>query len=416
MNWLYNTAINLYACGAKIAAIKSRKISQMIQGQKETLEKLPSLFKDGDNPIWIHAASLGEFEQGRTLIEQVKEKFPEKKILLTFFSPSGYEVRKNYDKVDAVAYLPFDKPENAAKFVECVKPSMAIFVKYEFWGNYIQTLRKHNIPVYIISAIFRPKQIFFRPGGGFMRDILRCYKHLFVQDQASAELLASIGIENVTVAGDTRFDRVTQIVSSPTPIAGIERLCGGKGVDIIFGSSWHADEIHYTAWLNSNPDVTFIIAPHEFNDHRLNLLKSSIKQGKILFLSEYEKIFTTTGKAPEVRGLIIDSFGKLSTIYRYGKIAYIGGGFGAGIHNINEAAVYGMPIVFGPKYSKFKEAKDLISLGGAFSVSSTSETAKTLTLLTTDHKHRTDAAEIARAYIKRNLGATNIIFKHIFGV
>ena len=247
-----------------------------------------------------------------------------------------------------------------------------------------------------------------------MRDVLRCYKHLFVQDQASAELLASIGIENVTVAGDTRFDRVTQIVSSPTPIAGIERLCGGKGVDIIFGSSWHADEIHYTAWLNNNPDATFIIAPHEFNDHRLNLLKSSIKQGKILFLSEYEKIFTTTGKAPEVRGLIIDSFGKLSTIYRYGKIAYIGGGFGAGIHNINEAAVYGMPIVFGPKYSKFKEAKDLISLGGAFSVSSTSETAKTLTLLTTDHKHRTDAAEIARAYIKRNLGATDMIFKHIF--
>ena len=414
MNWLYNTAIRIYAGAAKLAAIKSKKVSLMVRGQNAAFDHLSSIFKKGDAPIWIHAASLGEFEQGRTLIEQIKSQNPQQKILLTFFSPSGYEVRKNYDKVDAVAYLPFDTPENAQKFLDIVSPSMAIFVKYEFWGNYIQGLHSRNIPVYIISAIFRPTQIFFKKCGGFMREILRCYDHLFVQDTESAKLLKSIGIENVTVAGDTRFDRVTQIVSSPAYIAGIEGLCGGKGVDIIFGSSWHADEIHYTAWLNSHPEITFIIAPHEFNDHRLALLKSSIKSGRVLFLSEYEKEYSKTGKAPEVRGLIIDSFGKLSTIYRYGKIAYIGGGFGAGIHNINEAAVYGMPIVFGPKFAKFKEAKDLIKIGGAFTVSSTSETSAILSKLTSDSEACKKAGETAANYIKQNIGATDIIFKKLF--
>lgn len=415
MNWLYNTAIRLYACAAKLAAIKSHKISKMIKGQKETLDYLTRTLDRMDMPIWVHAASLGEFEQARTLIELIKAHDPKQKIVLTFFSPSGYEVRKNYDKVDAVAYLPFDTEDNANDFLNLLRPKMAIFIKYEFWGNYIEGLRHRGVPTFIISAIFRPKQIFFKPFGGFMRNVLKCYDHLFVQDQASADLLASIGIERVTVAGDTRFDRVTQIVSSPAYIAGIEKLCGGNGVDVIFGSSWHADEIHYLGWLNSHPDVTFIIAPHEFNDHRLELLKNGVKSGCVMYLSEYEHEFNTTGKAPEVRGLIIDSFGKLSTIYRYGKIAYIGGGFGTGIHNINEAAVYGMPIVFGPKYGKFKEAKDLIALGGAFSVSNTAETSEILTRLTTDESARGKAAEIAKEYIKRNIGATKIIFDHIFG-
>lgn len=415
MNWLYNTAIRLYACAAKLAAIKSHKISKMIKGQKETLDYLTRTLDRMDMPIWVHAASLGEFEQARTLIELIKAHDPEQKIVLTFFSPSGYEVRKNYDKVDAVAYLPFDTEDNANDFLNLLRPKMAIFIKYEFWGNYIEGLRHRGVPTFIISAIFRPKQIFFKPFGGFMRNVLKCYDHLFVQDQASADLLASIGIERVTVAGDTRFDRVTQIVSSPAYIAGIEKLCGGNGVDVIFGSSWHADEIHYLGWLNSHPDVTFIIAPHEFNDHRLELLKNGVKSGRVMYLSEYEHEFNTTGKAPEVRGLIIDSFGKLSTIYRYGKIAYIGGGFGTGIHNINEAAVYGMPIVFGPKYGKFKEAKDLIALGGAFSVSNTAETSEILTRLTTDESARGKAAEIAKEYIKQNIGATKIIFDHIFG-
>ena len=415
MNWLYNTAIRLYACAAKLAAIKSHKISKMIKGQKETLDYLTRTLDRMDMPIWVHAASLGEFEQARTLIELIKAHDPKQKIVLTFFSPSGYEVRKNYDKVDAVAYLPFDTEDNANDFLNLLRPKMAIFIKYEFWGNYIEGLRHRGVPTFIISAIFRPKQIFFKPFGGFMRNVLKCYDHLFVQDQASADLLASIGIERVTVAGDTRFDRVTQIVSSPAYIAGIEKLCGGKGVDVIFGSSWHADEIHYLGWLNSHPDVTFIIAPHEFNDHRLELLKNGVKSGCVMYLSEYEHELNTTGKAPEVRGLIIDSFGKLSTIYRYGKIAYIGGGFGTGIHNINEAEVYGMPIEFGPKYGKFKEAKDLIALGGAFSVSNTTETSEILTRLTTDESARGKAAEIAKEYIKQNIGATKIIFDHIFG-
>lgn len=414
MDGLYNAAIGVYAFAARLAAFRSRKVARMLEGQKEAFGHVSACFAQDDNPIWIHAASLGEFEQGRTLIEKIKERFPERKILLTFFSPSGYEVRKGYDKVDCVAYLPFDTPQNASRFIDIVNPSMVIFIKYEFWGNYIETLRNRNIPVYIISAIFRKSQMFFRSFGGFARKILHCYKHLYVQDSASAELLASIDIENVTVAGDTRFDRVTQIVSSPAHIAGIEKLCGGEGVDIIFGSSWHSDEIHYLSWLNAHPEVTFIIAPHEFNNHRLEILKNSVKKGSVMFLSEYERIYGATGVAPDVRGLIIDSFGKLSTIYRYGKIAYIGGGFGTGIHNINEAAVYGMPIVFGPKFQKFKEAKDLLRLGGAFTGRNTSEISVILDRLVSDVAARSDASVIAENYIKDNIGATEIIFNDIF--
>ena len=415
MNPAYNLGIKAYQLAVRLAALRGKKARTMLEGQKRTFDLLREKLNPAHRYIWIHASSLGEFEQGRPLMERIKKENPEAHIVLSFFSPSGYEVRKHYDLADVVCYLPFDLPAEVNTFLNLVNPTMAIFVKYEFWGNYLQELSRRNIPVYIISAIFRPSQLFFRNYGGFMREVLKCYKHLFVQDKESAALLSSIGITNVTIAGDTRFDRVTQIMSSPAHIPGIEELRGGKGVDIIFGSSWHADELHYTAWLNSHPEITFIIAPHEFNDHRLALLKSSIKSGKVLFLSEYEKEFIKTGIAPDVRGLIIDSFGKLSTIYRYGKIAYIGGGFGAGIHNINEAAVYGMPIVFGPKYNKFKEAKDLIKAGGAFSVKSTQETSKVLTLLVSDSEAREKAAAVAKKYIKENIGATDIIFRHIFG-
>ncbi len=421
MNCVYNSIIRLYALAARCVATRNPKVRKMIDGQAETFARLKSSLKSADRPIWIHAASLGEFEQARPLIERIRREKPDRKIVLTFFSPSGYDVRKNYDKVDAVVYLPFDTPSNAREMIDAINPSMAIFVKYEFWGNYLTELKRRNIPTYIISAIFRPSQIFFRPYGGMMRDVLRCFTHLYVQDENSRNLLAGIGIDNVTVAGDTRFDRVTDIMKTPASIQSIDLFNrNGGGADIIFGSSWEADEEKYIAWLNDNPDIHFIIAPHEFNDRRLKELRDSIK-GNVVYLSEWEKMFspedsnsTPHPNPDDIRGIIVDSFGKLSTLYRYGKIAYIGGGFGAGIHNINEAAVYGIPVVFGPRFSKFKEARDLVKLGGGFTCASTDEVTATLGSLCHDNDRRISAGKIAGDYINRNLGATDRIYSDLF--
>lgn len=416
MNWLYNTGIKLYATAAGIGAVRSKKIATMLAGQKSTLNDILPELRALEHPVWVHAASLGEFEQGRTLIERLRREHPGRRILLSFFSPSGYEVRKNYPHADKVIYLPFDTPENARALVEAINPSMAIFVKYEFWGNYIEQLHARGIPVYLISAIFRKGQIFFRPWGGFMRHILTLYKHIYVQDKNSAALLAAAGIKNVTVAGDTRFDRVTEIMKTTAHINGIDRFNHGKGADIIVGSSWEADEEKYIPWLNANPDVTFIIAPHEFNDKRLAILRKSIN-GKVVYLSEWEKMHAD-GAAPAeadgIRGIIVDCFGKLSTLYRYARMAYIGGGFGAGIHNINEAAVYGMPVIFGPNHRKFKEAADLIALGGGFSCHNAAEVTDTLTDLHTNPDRLAQAGKAAGSYIKRNLGATDTIYRDLF--
>lgn len=414
MNWLYNTGIRLYSAAAKAGALKSKKIATMIQGQSDTMLRLKNDLADLDRPIWVHAASLGEFEQGRTLIERIRSEHPQRQILLSFFSPSGYEVRKNYDKVDKVIYLPFDSPDNARELVETINPSVAIFVKYEFWGNYIENLHSRDIPVYLISAIFRPGQIFFRPWGGFMRHILTLYTHIYVQDERSASLLAGIGVKNVTVAGDTRFDRVTDIMKTTARIDGIERFNNGEKATLIAGSSWEADEEKYVPWINSNPDVTFIIAPHEFNDRRLDALRKSLS-GKVMYLSEWEQMHRECDapRVDNVRGLIVDCFGKLSTLYRYAQMAYIGGGFGAGIHNINEAAVYGIPVIFGPTHKKFKEASDLISLGGGFCCHNPHEVVETLTTLHTNHVILKSAGQIAGEYIKKNLGATDIIYRDI---
>lgn len=393
----------------------------MITGHAETIDRLKSSLKKDDSPIWIHAASLGEFEQARPLIERIRRERPHEKIVLSFFSPSGYEVRKNYNKVDAVVYLPFDTPGNARRFIDAANPRMAIFVKYEFWGNYLSNLHRRGIPVYIISAIFRPSQIFFRPYGGMMRNILKCFNHLYVQDSNSKKLLSEIGINNTTVAGDTRFDRVSDIMKNPAPIRAIYLFnYSRRGADVIFGSSWPSDEEKYVKWLNNNPDVHFIIAPHEFDDKRLKQLRESI-DGNVMYLSEWEKLFTPPDDGscglpnPEgIRGIIVDSFGKLSTLYRYSKIAYIGGGFGTGIHNINEAAVYGIPVLFGPNFSKFKEARDLIELGGAFSGNSAEEITAILDQLYNDQEAHDKAGKIAGDYISRNLGATDRIYNDLF--
>lgn len=411
MNILYNMGIALYGAAARIAATRSDKVRKMITGQKATLGYLHDVIDSSSTYIWIHVSSLGEFEQGRPLIEMIKRENPSRKILLTFFSPSGYEVRKNYEGVDAVCYLPFDTPGNARSFLDAVKVDMAIFVKYEFWGNYLQELSRKNIPTYLISSIFRAKQPFFKWWGGMFRGMLKCFKHIYVQDEASQQLLAGIGVENVTIAGDTRFDRVTDIMRTTTNLPLIERFKSGARHTIIVGSSWGADEDMYAQWVNAH-DVKVIIAPHQFDQARLQSMLQRFDNS--MLLSEYEKYADDAAEIKPVKCLIIDCFGLLSSIYRYGDIAYIGGGFGAGIHNINEAAVYDMPVVFGPKYHKFKEAVDLIAFGGGFVVNGKEDCEKTLSLLTTDATALETASKIAGNYIKDNLGATQKIYNDLF--
>lgn len=417
MNIFYNTAIALYALGAKVASLRNDKVKRMLRGQREAIARLSDRSGSLRGCIWFHAASLGEFEQGRPMIERLRAEHPDRPILLTFFSPSGYEVRKDYPLVDAVTYLPFDTPANVRRFIDTAAPSMAIFIKYEFWGNYLDELHRRGIPTYIISAIFRPGQIFFKPWGGYMRSVLRDYTHLYLQDDRSARLLAGIGITNTTVAGDTRFDRVTDVMKSCVEIAGFPGF--GKNFKHIFiaGSSWEADEERYIPWLKADPSVAFIIAPHEFDDRRLELLCRQFAPGETMLLSEWCAA-AAGGIGPQlsrIRGIIVDSFGKLSSLYRYGDIAYIGGGFGTGIHNINEAAVYGMPVIFGPNHGKFKEASDLIDAGGAFSVSSRQEFERTVTELAASPDALSAAGKAAGDYIRRSLGATDRIYRDLFG-
>ncbi|MDE6287145.1 MAG: 3-deoxy-D-manno-octulosonic acid transferase, partial [Muribaculaceae bacterium] len=344
------------------------------------------------------------------LLEEIRAKQPEIKIVLSFFSPSGYEVRKNYAGADVVVYLPFDRPGAMRKFIDAVKPDVAIFVKYEFWGNCITLLKKKNVPVYLISAIFRPEQIFFKPWGGIFRSILRAYTHIFVQDDRSATLLHEIGIDNVTVAGDTRFDRVKDIMSAHKDLSEIEAFAATAPFTLIAGSSWPQDEDVYIPWLHAHPEVKAICAPHEFDEARLGALLEKFGEGACLYSTYIKEKMSPDA----VKYLIIDCFGLLSSLYGYGSVAYVGGGFGTGIHNINEAAVYGIPVVFGPRYSKFKEATDLISLGGAFSISGSEECAAVLDVLFSDSKARCGAGNVAAQYIQKNLGATKRIYKYIF--
>ena len=416
MNPLYNFGIQAFALGAKIASLRSEKISKMMRGQHETLAGLKhrrlTVAPDGFD-VWFHAASLGEFEQARPIIERLRRNHPEKKLLLTFFSPSGYEIRSNYDKVDCVAYLPFDTPARVKRFLDAAKPKMAIFAKYEFWGNYLMQLKESGVPTYIISSIFRQGQRFFKPWGGMFRKMLRCYEHLYVQDSTSEALLACIGIENVTVAGDTRFDRVSDILSQAKSVAEIERFVSDSPFTMIAGSSWQPDEEIYIPWLKGHPEVKAIIAPHEFDHARLESLRHRLGNAKTRLLSEIRG--NSDSLDSNVRYVIIDCFGLLSSLYRYGSVAVIGGGFGGGIHNLNEAAVYGIPVVFGPNHKKFKEAHELIKLGGGFTYCNASEFNAAMNRLYNDPSDRKAAGKAAGKYIRDSIGASDIIYNDIFG-
>lgn len=361
--------------------------------------------------IWFHAASLGEFEQGRPLMEKIKADHPEYKILLTFFSPSGYEVRKNYNGADVICYLPFDTPYRVKKFLKLARPSMAVFIKYEFWGNYLKELKNNGIPVYIISAIFRPDQLFFQWYGKSYRQMLDNFTHLFVQDERSRKLLEDFGIRKVSVTGDTRFDRVLDIHKQAREISLVEKFVSGtkakQPITLVAGSSWPQDEEILIPYFHAHPEMKLIIAPHEIHREHLIAIESMLKRPSIRLSEAHEEDLSTKDC------LIVDSFGLLSSIYRYGQIAYIGGGFGAGIHNTLEAAVYGIPVVFGPKYYKFKEAKDLIAVGGGFSVSDAAVFRARMDELLNDRQRLESAGKAAGDFVYQQAGATEQILKKL---
>ena len=404
---MYSLLIHFYAFIVAMISPFHRKARLMRFGQWKTNSILREKIDRNAKYIWFHASSLGEFEQGRPMIEKVKAQYPEYKILLTFFSPSGYEVRKNYNGADIVCYLPFDTPYRVKKFLNLANPAVAVFIKYEFWGNYLRELKKRGIPVYIISAIFRPDQLFFQWFGVPYRKMLYCFTHLFVQDERSKELLGQYGIRNVTVYGDTRFDRVLDVRNQARELPEFERFVGERCQTLIAGSSWPQDEEILIPYFNEHPEMKLIIAPHEIHREHLLSIEAMLKRPSVRLSEAHEDDLA------DKDCLIIDSFGLLSSIYRYGQIAYIGGGFGAGIHNTLEAAVYGMPVLFGPRYHKFKEAKDLIAVGGGFSITDDSTFRTKMDELLTDPTALETSGQAAGDFVKNSVGATDQILRQI---
>ena len=486
----YNIAIWFYALAVRVVAFFNPKVRLMWQGEKDAYAKIESGLRDGDRVVWVHAASLGEFEQGRPLIEKLKKENPEYKILLTFFSPSGYEVRKNYVGADVIAYLPLDTARNAKRFVELVKPEKVVFVKYEFWLNYLRELRVRGVDTYIISAIFRENQVFFKWYGGIFREGLKAFKMMFVQNEESKELLKGIGVENVIVAGDTRFDRVADIAAAAKKLEIVERFVGIRNEELgmrngvplspsdsssnlgeqsrevqngeflpvlVVGSSWGPDEDLLARYINERAGrMKMIIAPHEVREERIKELTEKLtckyalytdiqkeitdgsqqstvngqqaltpsaslvplKQGdnKIcganttlnfqLFIARGSKTDGSTLNSLDV--LVVNTIGVLSSVYQYGQVAYIGGGFGVGIHNTLEAAAWGMPVVFGPNYHKFQEAKELIECGAGQSIKNYEECARALDEF---FEKNEVASKAAAEYVASHTGATDVIYR-----
>jgi 3-deoxy-D-manno-octulosonic-acid transferase len=409
MNVLYSLSIFLYSILIRLAAPFNLKASQISKGRKQTFSGIKAQIKHDRPVIWIHCASLGEFEQGRPVIETIRQTHPEYQIFLTFFSPSGYEIRKNYEQADYIFYLPADTQKNAKKLIDLVRPEIVFFVKYEYWYYYISELRKRNIPLYLFSAIFRENQLFFSnsPWGKWYRNMLSGFEHFFVQDDKSVELLARIGITNVTKAGDTRFDRVAEIARNGKSIHAVEKFKGNNTL-VVAGSTWKPDEELLVQYIQSHPEIKFIVAPHEIKRSNVERLISLLKSPVIC----YTEITAETDMNKQV--LIVDTIGILSSIYQYADIAYIGGGFGVGIHNTLEAAIFGPPIIFGPNYLKFQEAKSMVKLGVAFPVQDYAQLQATLTDLISDKQKRESISEDCIIFTKQNLGATRKIIDKVF--
>ena len=445
-----------------IGSLFNKKIKKMWRGEREAVDLLKEKVDPTAKYVWFHAASLGEFEQGRPLIEQLRATHPEYKILLTFFSPSGYEVRKNYEGADIVCYLPLDTIRNARRFLRAVHPVMAFFIKYEFWYNYLHILRHRGVPVYSVSSIFRPGQVFFKWYGRNYAKVLHCITHFFVQNEVSLQLLKGIGIDEATVVGDTRFDRVLQIKEQAKELPIVEAFkgingkgdackdnlsedaCNGdlsedackrvlsedackedlsenackedlsengcKGCKVfVAGSSWQPDEDIFIRFFNDHPDWKLIIAPHVIGEDHLAYILDKLQMKAVRYTQATEQ------SAAEARCLIIDCFGLLSTIYRYGEIAYVGGGFGVGIHNVPEAAVWGVPVLFGPNNKRFQEAQDLLACKGSFEVTDYDSFNTIISRLISDDKFRHQCGEASANYVKSRSGATDIIMKSVAG-
>lgn len=406
MELLYNIGILIFRAGAWFISPFNNKAGLWNKGQKNWFEQLKEKINSEDKYIWIHCASLGEFEQGRPVIEAIKKEKPQYKIILTFFSPSGYEIRKSYTLADIVCYLPIDTPGNARKFIGLINPELAIFVKYEFWHNYISELSRRGIPLYLVSGIFRKEQHFFRWYGSFFREMLKKFKMIYVQDISSYDLLAGIGIKNVSVAGDTRFDRVLQVAGNANNIRQLEIFRGTEKI-ILAGSSWKQDEEIITRYINNYlGNLKWVFAPHEIDNENIERIKKLLTVKCVRF-SEFDE------DAADARVLIIDNIGMLSSAYRYAYIAVVGGGFGKGIHNILEPACWSIPVLFGPNHLKFREAVDLISLRAAVSFENFDDFERILNLLINDEMQYKIAADAAGNYVKTNAGAT---YKIIHGI
>lgn len=407
MSILYPIAIHFYYWIILLASPFNSKASLWIKGRKDWKQKLKRATANSEHIIWFHAASLGEFEQGRPLIEKIKSENKNIFILLSFFSPSGYEVQKKYKLADYVCYLPADTKANAKAFIDIVNPQKVFFIKYEFWFNYMRELKHRNTPLFLVSGIFRKEQIFFKPYGLWFKKQLKAFHYFFVQNRASVEHLNSIGLENVIQSGDTRFDRVIEIAELDREVEGISTFINQKPC-VIIGSSWPKEEELLAAYINQRPDYKYIIAPHEVNEQHIEQLKSKIK----LNTQRWSEFDASASIKSHV--LIIDRIGLLSKLYKYGSVAYVGGAFGKGLHNILEAAVFQLPVIFGPHYSKFQEASILIHEKGAFSISSSEELFLKLDLLLEDENLKNEMGQHAKDFIYKSKGASAQIYEHVF--
>jgi 3-deoxy-D-manno-octulosonic-acid transferase len=401
---IYNIAIHLYYYAIYLASFFNKKAKLWINGRSGVL------YAKQEKSVWFHFASLGEFEQGRPVLENLRKAHPGKKFVITFFSPSGYEIRKNTPLADAVYYLPLDTAENAHKFIETIQPELAIFTKYEYWYHFFNELHQKSIPLYVISGIFRPKQIFFKWYGGLNRKILSFVTWFFVQDDTSAQLLQSIGITNVKVSGDTRFDRVWANAQQPKDLPLIKVLKGNQKL-FIAGSTWPADEKLIKTLLKAYPNWKFIISPHEIAEYKIEDITDMLIPDQVIR-------YTALAKDPALltarhQLLVVDNIGMLSSLYQYGDIAYIGGGFGAGIHNTLEAAAFGVPVIFGPNYKKFKEAKDLIAIGGGFSIKNEAELQSAVAFLVDDESRYKSIKAKVQQYVQEHTSATETIVQSI---
>ena len=405
---MYNIVIYLYLLGVAIASLFSKKVKKMWEGERKAIDILKEEVDPNAKYIWFHAASLGEFEQGRPLIESIRRDYPEYKILLTFFSPSGYEVRKDYEGADIICYLPLDTIRNARRFLRAVRPVMAFFIKYEFWYNYMHILKHRNIPAYSVSSIFRPDQVFFKWYGRQYRTVLKCFTHFFVQNNESKELLGKLGITEVDVVGDTRFDRVLQIKEASKHLPIVESFTKNAKKVFVAGSSWQPDEDIFLKYFNDKKDWKLIIAPHVIGEDHLKQILNHVEGRKVVRYTQ-----ATIDNVADAEILIIDCFGLLSSIYNYGTVSYVGGGFGVGIHNVLEAAVWDIPVIFGPNNKHFQEAQGLMKANGGFEITDYDSFCEFMSKFENGDEFLKNSGESAGRFVMSLSGASKKVISYI---